>query len=268
MPTIDKIVDRFNKTRRLGSLQKPKGFVSAFSTFEGEFPLWTDAQIKAALKDQNRRVARHVFGPEWIPNQGPYGSCNGFAAANALTRAMYLGGKTDVQMLSGSFVYSFINGGRDQGSMLEDGLAAIQKYGTVPLTDCPPSYIYRDKTKQFDAAAKKNRAVDCYAVQTIQGLRTAGAAGFPIIVAVHVGPTWDRLDSRGISGVDNGPGNHAVCCDDMLLLPDGTEVFDNIMDWGVQHGVQGKSYLTLGHFKQTFSNHVFYAIPTGQWGET
>jgi hypothetical protein len=131
---------------------------------------------------------------------------------------------------------------------------------------CPWNLIYRKSTAKFDDQAAQEKAADAYAVQTIRGLRTAGAAGFQLICAVQVGDTWEMLDSNGISGIDDGPGNHAVNCDDMLINQYGVEVFDCVMDWGTQHGVQGKTFLTINHFKQTFPNHQFYAIPIGQAG--
>jgi hypothetical protein len=259
-------IDQFGEVRRCGSWKVPENFVSSFNTFEGEFPLWTDAQIMQALRDPGRRVTRKVLGPEWIPNQGPYSSCNGFAAANAYSRARYFGGKRDGKIFSGSYVYAWVNGGRDAGSALEDSLKEQGIHGNVLLSKCGPSMIYRSQTAQFDAEAAQEKAVNAYAVQTMQGLKTAGAAGFMLIVAIQVGRTWERLDSRGVSGVDSGGGNHAVCCDDYLLLPDGTPVFDCVMDWGISHGVKGKTYLTEAHFAQTIGRHQFYAIPTGQAG--
>lgn len=260
------IIDQFGDVRRCGSWPVPENFVSAFKTFEGEFPVWTDAQIHQALTDPDRRVTRKILGPEWIPDQKSTSACNGWAAANAYSRARYFGGKTDGNIYSGSYVYSWINFGRDNGSALEDGLKEQAQHGNVLRDRCPWNMIYRSQTKQFDAEAATEKAVDAYAVQTIQGLRTAGAAGFMLITAVMVGNTWEKLDSRGISGVDAGRGNHAVCVDDMLLLPDGTEVFDTIMDWGTKHGVQGKTYCTLEHYATPFLYHQFYAIPSGQWG--
>lgn len=259
-------IDQFGEVRRCGSWPVPDNFVSAFKTFEAEFPVWNDGQIKAALTDPDRRVARKIFGPEWITDQKSTSACNGWAASNAYSRARYLGGLQDGKIFSGSYVYSWINGGRDSGSALEDGLVQQTQRGNVLRDRCPWNMIYRSQTKQFDAEAVLNKAVDAYAVQTIQGLRTAGAAGFMLITAIQAGATWERLNTRGISGVDSGRGNHAVCADDMLLLPDGTEVFDTIMDWGLKHGQQGKTYCTVEHYKQTFGVHQFYAIPTGQWG--
>lgn len=184
---LPQYVDINGDIRRCGSLCKPDGFVSAFRTFEDEVPVWSDSQIRAALTDPRRRVARKVFGDKWIPNQGPFGSCNGFAAANAFSRARYLGGLQDGAQFSGSWIYSLINGGRDQGSMLEDGMRVAMEVGFVPSSDCPYDQIFPQQQKRgLREIAAANKAVDCYAVQTLQGLRTAGAAGYMLIVAVHL----------------------------------------------------------------------------------
>lgn len=265
MTTIHEFTDASGQLRRCGSLPRPAGLKSSFPVFENSFPVWSDAEIRAALTHPDRRVARKVFGPEWIPNQGQWGSCNGFAAANAYGRARYLGGMGDGVQYSGSWTYSLINGGRDNGSMLDDGMEAAMNVGFVPASECPPSAIYPHLQKPgLKTLAAKNKAVECFEVTTMQGLRTAGAAGHMMIVAVQAGNGFMRLDGRGISGVDRGQGNHAVTLDDMLILDDGPEVFDCIMDWGTQVGDQGKTYLTAQHFAQTIGVHAFYALPIGQ----
>jgi hypothetical protein len=260
MAEIEEIYDIHGETRRLGSLLPPKGFVSAFKTWESEKPIWEDDQIKRVITDPNRVAARDLFGPEWILNQFSHGSCNGFGGAGAFSKARYRRGLTDKTLFSGAFLYSLINGGRDQGSALEDGLMAIQKYGICPqsLVDWKGIYPHL-QPKNAREEALKHRGLDCWAVESKQGFRTAVAAGFPVIVAVHAGSRYQKLNDKGIAGVDNGSGNHATHVDDMKII-NGTEVYDQPGSWGLSYGEQGRSYLTWDSFAQTFGNHTFYAI--------
>lgn len=261
MDDLDKIIDRRGKERRLGSLCVPDGFVSAYKAFEDERPLWDDAEIRRVISDPNRVVARRLFDAAWICDQGSFGSCNGWAAASSLSRARRLRGIDDGLILSGSFVYSRVNGGRDRGSILEDGMRALQEYGAPPANLVTPSMIYpQQQPKSAAAEAEKHKGFQCFAVQTKQGLRTALAAGYPCIAAVHVGSRFDDL-RNGVCGVDNGVGNHAVCIDD-LVLRNGAEYFDMANSWGDDFGDNGRGYLTWDHFAQTFPKHVFYAVPT------
>lgn len=257
---LEPIIDINGEERRCGSLAPEDGFVSAFNTFESERPVWDDADIRKAIADPNRRVARKVFGDSWITNQGSHGSCNGYAGALSLSRARYLRGVIDRLLLSGAYLYSKINRGRDAGSILEDGMKAVQKYGVPPLSLVSANMIYPSQQPQnADTEAAKHKGLVCWAVQSMQGFRTAVAAGYPVIVAVQAGGNFQRLNDRGIAGVDGGGGNHAVLVDDVVLI-DGKECYDMANSWGLQYGQRGRAYLTSDHFAGTFGKHVFYAI--------
>lgn len=260
-----KIIDAYGNERTLGMLLPPTGFVSSCPVFEDYVLDWTDAEIRDAITDPNRKLGRKVFGPEWTHNQGSVGSCNGWAAANGYARARYLRGFTDGMQFSGSWVYSFINGGQDRGSALEDGLRIGPVKGFAELSLVPPNQIYpsqQTRRKEAEESAAKHKSFLAYAVKTKQGFRTALAKGFPVIVAVSAGERFQRL-LNGVSGVDSGSGNHAVLCDD-ILIRDGQELYDMANSWGLQYGNQGRSYLTWEHFRQTFLAHVFYAIASTQ----
>ena len=258
---LDTFRDSTGELRRCGSLQKPPGFVSSFRVFEDERPVWSDEEIIKALRAPGRRIAREVFGDKWIQNQRSHGSCNGYAAAAALSRARWLRGIQDGLILSGAYIYSLINGGRDQGSMLEDGLRVIQSHGAPPESLVPWNMIYpRMQPPSAREEAAKRKGLDAYLVKSLQGLKTALAAGYPCIVAVQAGSNFDR-QTEGVSGVDRGGGNHAVCCDD-LVYRDGVFLYDDPNSWSLNWGTRGRTYLIDKHFAQTFDQHGFYAIPS------
>lgn len=257
---IEVIIDQTGEERRLGSHMNPEGFVCAFPTFESTFEMWDDEQIKRVITDQNRVPARKVFGPEWIQNQKSHGSCNGFATAGALSRARRLRGIQDKLILSGAFVYSLINGGRDNGSALQDGLKVVQTHGAPPESLVPWNMIYpNQQPASAKAEALKHKGLVCYPAQTKQGFRTGIAKGFVGIVAVHAGGRYQKLDSRGIAGQDSGSGNHAVVVQESSIIA-GVEVYDQPGSWGTGYGDQGSAYLTWDHFSQTFNNHTFWLL--------
>jgi hypothetical protein len=96
-------------------------------------------------------------------------------------------------------------------------------------------------------------------VQTKQGFRTALAAGFPVIVAVHAGRNFQRVNAQGIASADSGGGNHAIHCDDIRIVG-GQEVYDSCNSWDVTYGSEGRAFLTWDSFAQTFGRHTFYAV--------
>ena len=261
---IDEIIDENGEVRRLGSLAPPEGFVSSFQTFEAEHPVWEDVDILRVAKDKDRTPRRILFGKDYVQNQKSHGSCNGYAAAGALRKASVLRGNIGVPKLSGAFIYSLINGNRDQGSALEDGLEVVQSKGAPPESLVPWNMIYRNQPPQNAASeALKLLGLACYAVQTKQGFRTALAAGFPVIVALQAGSNFQRLNRSGIIGVDNGRGNHAIHADDICFIG-GTEVYDNVNSWDLTYGDQGRGYATWDSYSQTFGTHTFYAIGSTQ----
>jgi hypothetical protein len=153
-----------------------------------------------------------------------------------------------------------MNGGRDNGSALSDGLQVIQKYGSCPETLVPWDMIYqRQQPANAAAEAAKHKGLICYAAGTIQGLRTGLAKGFVAIVAVHAGGNFQRINAQGIAGVDSGGGNHAVHVDDLCIVG-GREVFDMVNSWGTNYGTAGRAYLTDDSLKQPWNNHTAYLI--------
>ena len=258
---IDEIIDESGQVRRLGSLAPPKGFVSSFRTFESEHPVLDDSDIKRLIQDPNRTPSAALFDfKNWIKNQFDKGSCNGWAGASAYAKARYLRGFTDGKTFSGSFLYSLINGNRDQGSALEDGLREIQRTGVCEFDLNKWDRIFSNQiSAEARANAAKHKGLDCFAVQTKQGFRSALAMKMPVIVAVQAGRNFQRLNSDGIASVDNGSGNHAIHSHDIKIVK-GTEVYPSDNSWGFNYGQNGSANLHWDSFEQTFGHHTFYAI--------
>lgn len=245
--------------RKMGTMVPTPGMVSSLPQFEASIAVMDDETIKGIVTDPGRKMGRKAFGPEWIMDQKSHGSCNGYAASGALARARYLRGIRDKLILSGSYIYSHINGNRDNGSLLEDGMKAVQQYGACPDSMCPWNMIYRSQTQQFDAEAAKRKGFEAYAAGTMQGFKTGLALGFTGIVAVHVGNNFMNFSASNVAGIASGPGNHAETCDNLEW--DGQRwLYDIPGSWGTRVGQQGRYYHVDEHFRQTFGQHVFYLI--------
>jgi hypothetical protein len=258
----DFITDATGVDRRLGLLM-PTARVSALPAFEASIPLLNEAAILTIAKTNAAR-GRDRFDESYIKNQQSHGSCNGFAGGAAGTKARVRRGLPR-RDLSGAYLYSLINGGQDMGSMLEDGMRKLVEVGcatdaTVGWDQIFPHQYDRAKA---DAEAANNRMGEAYAVGTLQGLWTALALGFDCVVAVHVGSGFMRLGGDAIPGADAGPGNHAVSADGIgYSTKTGELMADGVNSWGLDYGDRGRMQLTERHFRQTFANHVFYAVRT------
>lgn len=255
-------LDLNGNERRCGSLQKPEGFVSALRTYESEKPVLDDSDIRKLLNSSTRIPRRALFGKRWVSEQFRTSACNGHAGANGLGAARALRGIQDGKQFSGAFLYSLMNGGRDQGSMLEDGMIALGKFGCAPAELVPYNQIYpKMQPPNARQEALKYKGFKAYPCETKQGFRSGIALGYVGIVAVHAGRGYQTLNSSGISSVDSGPGNHAILVDDGKIIG-GTEVYDGRNSWGLGFGTEGRSYLHWDSFEQTFKHHVFYLIPS------
>lgn len=261
MSDLQEIKTPDGEIRRLGSLVIPEGLLCSSPVYDDEFEIWSDADIRRVVSDPNRVPSRRMFDSSWILNQRNHGSCNGFAAAASYSRLLKIIGVKEYYRASGSWIYSLINGGRDNGSQLIDAFRVGQDVGYASEETVGWDMIY---PKQQPVAKAKAEAADhkgrnYYQVKSLQALKTALAQGWPCVVAVHVGNRFMKL-SGGIAGVDRGPGNHAVCVDDLVLV-NGKLCYDMPNSWGTSgYGDQGRAYLTDDHLNETRIYHAFYAL--------
>lgn len=254
-------IDAQGNERRCGSLVLPDGFVSAYQEYSSAVVPYDDSDIRKLITHPDRVPSRVTFGKRWILDQKSHGSCNGHLCANLLQRARWLKGIQDGLLLSGAYPYSKMNGGRDQGSVLEHGMRVICEQGCAPADLVKWNMIYpNQQPKNADEEAAKHKGWNPLRTATLQQVRTALAQQIPVGIAVHAGSKFGKVDSRGrVLGVDSGKGNHAIIADDLVLI-DGTEYLDSVNSWGLGYGVEGRSYLPLDTIKQTMPYHVFYVL--------
>jgi hypothetical protein len=219
-------------------------------------------QIRQIVSHPDRTPARQRFpAKQWIRNQGRRGSCQGYATAWALARARVLAGLPFVP-LSGEFIYSLSNGGRDAGSPLIDGMKKIQEVGTCREDLVRhESYLYRDMSQEARSDAANHKGFECYRVDDESELASGLALGFMGVVCVHASSGYKRLNSRGVRGASRGRGNHAVGVQDVRIGPDGEFEFDEVGSWGLSNGQDGYAYLTWDdHLEAPNQYHANYLI--------
>lgn len=243
--------------RRLGLQVKPLKL--RFGTFAATgLDIMTPEEIRKAAIAKQR--SRSIFTVDWIKDQKSHGSCNGFAAAEALERARHKRGLPRV-VLSGASVYSLINGGRDDGSGLEEGMEALMNVGVLTEAECGWNDIYKDSRGQSPTRARF-KALECYQVETEAELATGLVNEFTAVVAVNVTNAFYRLNSYGVAGGSGGVGNHSVCVDDVLYDEAlGGFKFDMPNSWNITFGEQGRAYLTWrDNLSSCTRYHRFYLI--------
>ena len=249
------------ETHSLGLLAHPCGRQSLCALFEDHVEPWSEAALlNWAMIHGGKRMK--FFDSTWVESQGSHGSCAAYAAASCLSKARVLRGLPRVD-LSGAYLYSRTNGGHDSGSMLQDHMEAIQKFGSCKEATVTVNQIYRHDydTKKADAEASTMKAWEPYAAGSRLGLYTAIAMGFPCEVAVHVSSGFDRFDSNGFPGGSSGGGNHAVHADDLVVI-EGRLALCGQNSWGTNWGpMRGRMMLDWDrHLERPWENHLAFAI--------
>jgi hypothetical protein len=245
--------------RRVGTgLLLPADLSTAFPLYADRGPMLSPDEIVAVAKARPKGGLKR-FDASWIKNQRDYGSCQGFASAAAVSRARVRRGLTRVD-LSGAYAYSLVNGGRDRGSSLEDGMLACQRgYATEATVPWDAVFRSRYDTAKADAEAARFKAFEVYAASTEEELFSGLALDFDAVVAVHADNGFMRLDGRGVALGGNGPGNHAVGADDLWW--DGELIAAGYNSWSTSYGDEGRMGLTWSrHFRNTARYSRFYLI--------
>lgn len=237
---IDSYIDDKGQERRLGKLAPDAEKTRRFRTFRSVYPLVPRSQWKPIDR-------RTTLGARFIPNQRSHGSCVGFSAISAMMRTRALRGFT-FAMLSGAYVYSWINGGRDQGAMITDALDILKTKGTCLESTVGWDEIYRSQTSKGDAEAQRFKMREGIVIETFDEAVSALILGNIPQFAIQVGGNFEAFDTDGIAGFSNGAGNHSVIADGLKLSKSGLWILDMPNSWGTGFGQEGRCFLTERHF--------------------
>lgn len=242
---------------------EPESFPTMFTKAADAIPMLTGDEIRVVLAGKPSAHSRRVeFGPEWIGDQSRFGACNGWSTAKTLERLRWLRGIRPRVKLSGADAYSQMNGGRDNGSALADGMLIVQRNGVAPEELVRVDQIF---DRQISAAARESRSrfkgFECYAVDDELELASGLVLGFVAVVAVHVARGFDSLDGEGCPRSGNGRGNHSVGVDDVRLTSSGELQFEMFNSWNTSWGDQGRCRLTWNrHLRETVRYHRFFLM--------
>lgn len=244
------------ETRKLGLTEFSP--VSSLPMYAASGPMFSREEVIAAVTDQFWVKAQDVFGDVWIKDQDGVGACAGYAAASALERARARRGLVFVE-LSGDGIYAAVNGGRDQGSGLENNMKWLRDNG-IPPAELVPRHEYRKSRISAKAyeEGKRFKGFECFALRSEVELASAIVSGYSCVIACHAGNGGRSPD--GLIDWTNGVGNHCVVCDDLRVRNNVLE-FQVANSWGLRWGERGRGWLRwANHLSNPVRNHQFYAI--------
>jgi hypothetical protein len=233
-------------------------------------------EIAEIVKNPSRKTSRQRWGQDKLINQGQRSSCNAYMAAAMLMRAIYLSTGKWIQVAP-EFIYMHINGGRDQGSMLDDGMKFVADVGCckkviggeelIPYQSYQKNKISMEHMRVATEDAQDQRWIEVYqfpkeSVEKCWHAILSCLAGRGVVgLAVHVGN--DYMRSGVVAGFDRGPGNHAVAGDDVVCLTDNPKSIEDFrvvspQSWGTRFADGGWTQLTYRHIETTMRYHGLY----------
>lgn len=234
--------------------------------FEDCFAVMSTTDVRKIVDSEAFAFGQKMFDQSWTTNQNGYGSCAAYGAASALSKAIWLRGVGRVD-LSGDYLYSLVNGGRDRGSLLSENMTALMNRGVALRETVKLGQIYRRQYNAAvaDAEAKRFRGHELFEVSSEEEMATALALRMPVVVAIHVTRRWREFDRDNVLAECNGVGNHCEHVDDIKYdTRRGCFLFRKATSHGVNYNPAHGGYcwtLWADHYRQTIRNHKFYAVP-------
>jgi hypothetical protein len=244
-------------------LLMPDSKNTQFPLFAASVVLYSMDEARKAVESDEFAFGRKLFDSTWVTYQNGFGSCAAYGGSSALAKARVLRGLPRVD-LSGDYLYSLVNGGRDQGSLLERNMKAIVDNGVCKRETVKLGEIYRNKydTKKADEEAARFKGFKLHAVPDEQSVVTALARRIPVVMAIHVNGSWRNFDRDDVLAPCNGPGNHCEHLDDIKYdTKRGCFLFRKATSHGKDYSGDGYCWTTWkDHYRVSSQNHMFYAV--------
>jgi C1A family cysteine protease len=154
---------------------------------------------------------------------------------------------TDHQF-SPAYVYNQINGGRDQGSYIDEALKLFVNQGVCSLKVMPyddTDYLTQPTTSQKTAAAPyKAIQWGTFAAGDVNAIKGHIAGGDAVVVGIPVYPDFENISSANPIYDDASgtlEGYHAIC---FVGYDDSKSAFKFINSWGADWGLNGFGYMS------------------------
>lgn len=147
------------------------------------------------------------FDPRQTDQDG-VGQCNANATISAMEAARKQQGLSEI-LLSPADLYDRINGGGDNGSMLEDGIAEATERGVG--TEATSGSVWKRGNKQAGAAERNRfRVLEAVLCPTFSSLISATFYGFKIVSGVIWYGNYDPDEEGWLPAGRSQVGGHAI----------------------------------------------------------
>lgn len=225
------------------------------------------AQLKQIYANPGRKHGLDLYKRR--KQQGKMSSCCAYAATNSQEFKRTIDQKDDKEF-GPEYLYAMINGGQDDGAMLDDAMRYLVEKGCC-LRDSVPYQVYSLNSmsmeqKRFSSQqASDYRSLDWYKMphgnldQCWGATVSAIALRDPVLMAVHCGDGFFSCGQDGVCRVDRGVGNHAVCGVELEGVATAKSMRDikiwTVNSHGARYGKNGCYLHTYEHMAQPCQAH-------------
>jgi hypothetical protein len=184
-----------------------------------------------------------------ILDQGSHGSCVGHGSVRALMKARDRSGQSFV-LLSPTFVYAQINGGRDDGSDPADAATALLTVGTCTMAECGEDTVFKRQIPQSAyQTASRFMALDIYQCHAYDEIVSAFLCGFDVFDTINVGNGFNESQQGRGPPVAVGQGNHCTMVGDELKQDSrGNWLLEHDNSWNTTWGLDGSYFMAEAHY--------------------
>ena len=210
MADIKEIVDHLGVVRKLGWVPPSDSHKMARSSRQGMIEFLDSTNRGLIPRDEWQPISRRLlFGPSFVNDQKSSSGCSGWSGAQALMRLRHMAGMS-FHKLSGAFLYSQVNGNRDNGSVILDVDSTLTTQGTCLESEFNfPKIFDRDVPSSARETAKRFKLLQSLTLDTFDEAATAIQLGYIVCYPLQVGSNFNKFDN-GVAGYAKGYGNHAV----------------------------------------------------------
>lgn len=260
------------------SPRDPDSFVAAFEIHAGERSFGLVVQAPKLKWNEfgfatNTPMVDRAQWPDYMSlsaflpttyDQDGIGQCASSAACGLYEFASNQAGLTPIHVSAGD-LYRRVNGGRDNGSTLEDNMVEMLERGVLPVSPTSP-YVWDRRSAYSGSGRDKFRFSEVYLCKTFDAAASAIIQGF----AVEIGITWHgnyKPDSKGVlpSRGSGSVGGHALYCYGIVKLSDGKYGLLTRNSWGPAWGGSSDGTVDAGSCiipESAFTGYIggFYAV--------
>jgi hypothetical protein len=247
-------------------LKVPDKIPVSFAEYPAQNVLDLDA-LKKIYSNPGRKHGLELYKRR--KQQGRMSSCCPYAATTAQESKRAFDQKDDREF-GPEYLYAMINGGRDEGAMLDDAMRYLVEKGCC-LRDAVAYQVFNLNSmsmeqKRFAAQqAFEYRSLDWYKMphgdlaQCWASTVSAIALRDPVLMAVHCGDGFFSCGPDGVCRPDKGVGNHAVCGVELEGVLTAKSLRDikiwTVNSHGARFGKNGCYLHTYDHMAQPCQYH-------------